>query len=50
MPAVVADAELFSGQVAVAVVRAATVIPAVGNGAGLAFPVLITFAIHAARH
>lgn len=50
MPAVVAHAQLFPGKVAVAVVWAATVVPAVGDVAGLALPVLIAFAIYAARY
>lgn len=49
MPAVVADAELLSGQVAVAVVRAATVIPAVRDVAGVSFPVLLALTVHTAR-
>jgi len=47
LPAVVADAQLFSGQVTVAVIRAATVVPAVRNVAGLSFPVLLALAVHA---
>ena len=49
MPAVVADAELLSGQVAVAVIRAATVIPAVRDAAGVSFPVVLTLAVHSTR-
>lgn len=49
MPAVVADAELFSGQVTVSVIRAATVIPAVRDVAGFSFPVLLTLTVHATR-
>lgn len=49
MPAVVADAELLSSQVTVAVIRAATVIPAVRDVAGFSFPVLLTFTVHATR-
>lgn len=48
MPAVVADAQLLPGEVAVAVVRAAAVVPAVWDVAGLAFPVLVTFTVHSA--
>lgn len=48
MPAVVADAELLAGEVAVAVVGAAAVVPAVRDVAGLALPVLVTLAVHAA--
>lgn len=50
MPAVVADAKLLSGQVAVAVIRAAAVVFAVRNVTGLSFPVLLTLAVHPARH
>lgn len=49
MPAVVADAELLSGQVAVAVTRAATVIPAVRDVAGFSLPVLLALTVHATR-
>lgn len=48
MPAVVADTQLLSGQVAVAVVGAAAVVPAVRDVAGLAFPVLVAFTVHSA--
>lgn len=48
LPAVVADAELLPGEVAVAVVGAATVVPAVRDVAGLALPVLVTLAVHPA--
>lgn len=50
LPAVVADAELFPGQVTVAVIRAATVIPAVRDVAGFSFPVLLALTVHATRH
>lgn len=49
MPAVVADAELLAGQVAVAVVGAATVASAVRDVAGFALPVLVALAEHAAN-
>lgn len=49
LPAVVADAELFSGQVTVAVIRAATVIPAVWDVAGFSFPVLLALTVHTTR-
>lgn len=49
LPAVVADAELLSGQVAVPVIRAATVVPAVRDVAGFSFPVLVTLTVHTAR-
>lgn len=48
LPAVVADAQLLPGEVAVAVVGAAAVVPAVRDVAGLAFPVLVAFAVHSA--
>ncbi len=49
LPAVVADTELLSGQVAVAVIRAATVVPAVWDVAGVSLPVLVTLTIHTTR-
>lgn len=48
MPAVVADAQLLAGEVTVAAVRAATVVAAVRDVAGLALPVLVTLAVHVA--
>ncbi len=48
LPAVIADAQLLPGEVAVAVVGAAAVVPAVRDVAGLAFPVLVTFTVHSA--
>lgn len=48
LPAVVADTQLLPGEVAVAVVGAAAVVPAVGDVTGLAFPVLVTFTVHSA--
>lgn len=48
MPALVADTQLLPGEVAVAVVWAATVVPAVRDVAGLAFPILVTFTVHSA--
>lgn len=50
LPAVVADAQFFASQVAVAAVGAAAVVPAVGDVAGLAFPVVLAFAVHPSRH
>lgn len=50
LPAVVADAELLSRQVAVAVIGAATVGSAVGDVAGWSFPVLVALAVDAAQH
>lgn len=49
MPAVVADAQLLPRQVAVAVVGAAAVVPAVRDVAGLALPVVLALAVHPAR-
>ena len=48
LPAVIAHAELLAGQVAVAVVGAAAVVAAVRDVAGLALPVLVALAVHAA--
>lgn len=48
MPAFVADAQLLTGEVAVAVVGATAVVPAVGDVTGLALPVLVTFTVHSA--
>ena len=48
LPAVVADAQLLAGEVAVAAVGTATVVAAVGDVAGLALPVLVALAVHAA--
>lgn len=48
MPAVVADAELLSGQVAVAVIRAATVASAVRDVAGVSLPVVLALAVRRA--
>lgn len=50
LPAVVADAQLLARQVAVAAVGAAAVVPAVGDVAGLALPVVLALAVHPARH
>lgn len=50
LPAVVADAELLSGQVTVTVIWAATVVSAVRDVTGFSFPVLITLTVHAAQH
>lgn len=49
MPAVVADAQLLPRQVAVAATRAATVVAAVRDVAGLSLPVLLALAVDAAR-
>lgn len=48
LPAVIANTQLLPGEVAVAVVGAAAVVPAVGNVAGLPLPVLVTFTVHSA--
>lgn len=45
LPAVVADAEFFPGQVTVSVIGAATVVSAVRDVAGLSFPVLVALAV-----
>lgn len=49
LPAVVADAELLPGQVAVSAARAATVVPAVRDVAGLSLPVLLALTVHTTR-
>lgn len=48
MPAVIADTQLLPSEVAVAVVGAAAVVPAVRDVTSLAFPVLVTFTVHSA--
>lgn len=48
MPAVIADTQLLAGEVAVAVVGAPAVVPAVGDVTRLALPVLVTFTVHSA--
>lgn len=48
MPTVIADTQLLPGEVAVAVVRAAAVVPAVRHVTSLTFPVLVTFTVHSA--
>lgn len=48
LPAVVADAQLLPCEVAVAMVGASAVVPAVGDVTGLTFPVLVTFTVHSA--
>ena len=48
LPAVVADAQLLPGEVAVAAVGAAAVVAAVRDVAGLALPVLVALAVHMA--
>ena len=48
LPAVVADAQLLPGEVAVAAVGAAAVVAAVRDVAGLALPVLVALAVHTA--
>lgn len=50
LPAVIAHAQFFPGEVTVAVIGAATVVPAVRDVTGLTLPVLIAFAIHTARY
>lgn len=48
MPAVVTDTAFLPSEVTVAMVGAATVVPAVGDVTGLALPVLLTLAVHPA--
>lgn len=48
MPAVIAHTQLFPSEIAVAVIRAATVVSAVRDVAGFTFPIFITLAVHAA--
>lgn len=48
LPAVVTDAQLLPCKVTVAVVGASTVVPAVGDVTGLAFPVLVALAVDSA--
>lgn len=48
LPAFIADTQLLPGEVAVAVVGAAAVVPAVRDVTGLAFPVLVALAVHSA--
>lgn len=48
LPAVIADTQLLPSEIAVAVVGAAAVVPAVGDVTGLTFPVLVTFTVHSA--
>lgn len=48
LPTVIANTQLLPSEVAVAVIRAAAVVPAVGDVAGLALPVLVTFTVHSA--
>lgn len=50
LPAVIAHAELFPGEVTIAVIGAATVVSAVRDVTSLTLPVLITFTIHTARY
>lgn len=50
LPAVIAYTQFFPSEVAVAVVRAATVVPAVRDVAGLALPVFIALTVHSARY
>lgn len=50
LPAVIAHTELFPGEVAVAMIGAATVVPAVRDVTGLTLPVLIAFTIYTARY
>lgn len=46
LPAIVADAQLFSGEVTVPVIGAAAVGFTVGDVTGFALPVFITFTVH----
>lgn len=46
LPTVIADTQLLPGEVAVAVVRASAVVPAVRDVTSLAFPVLVTFTVY----
>lgn len=48
LPAVIADTKFLAGEIAVTVVGAAAVVPAVRDVTGLAFPVLVTFTVHSA--
>lgn len=48
LPTVIADTQLLPGEVAVAVVGASAVVPAVRDVTGLAFPVLVAFTVHSA--
>lgn len=50
LPAVIAHAQLFPSEVTVAVIGAATVVPAVRDVTGRTLPVLIAFTIHTARY
>lgn len=45
LPTVIADTQLLPGEVAVAVVRASTVVPAVRDVTGFTFPVLVAFTV-----
>lgn len=49
MPAVVADTQLLSSQVTIAVIRAATVVLAVWNVAGFSLPVAVTLTVNPTR-
>lgn len=50
LPAVIAHAQFFPSEVAVAVVWAATIVPAVWDVTGLALPVFITLTVYSARY
>lgn len=49
LPAVIADAELLTSQITIAMIWAATVILAVWNVAGFSFPVIITLTVNPTR-
>lgn len=49
LPAVVADTQLLSSQVTIAVIRAATVVLAVWNVAGFSLPVAVTLTVNPTR-
>ena len=48
LPTVIADTQLLPGEVAVAVVGAAAIVPAVRDVTGLTFPVFVTFTVDSA--
>lgn len=49
LPAVIADAELLTSQITIAMIWAATVILAVWNIAGFSFPVIVTLTVNPTR-
>lgn len=49
LPAVIADTELLSSQVTIAMIWAATVILAVWNVTGFSFPVTVTLTVNPTR-